>query len=157
MVTNTMRLAAAIAGVGFLLSTAGMAQAVPASQARCALDAQSITTSSGLVPIPGLALIVNNGRAARTAIVQLSADMGVDAGAEVRVAYSVDGGSPREGVFGPANLANHQEFFEARSVIAVIPLPAGTHTVTPFWRVSGPPGKNAFIDNRCATLEVNTR
>ena len=90
------------------------------------------------------------------AIVQLSADTGVDPGAEVRVAYSVDGGPPQEGVFGPANLANHQEFFEARTVIAVIPLARGGHTITAHWRVSGGSGKKAAMDNRCMTVEMRS-
>jgi hypothetical protein len=89
-------------------------------------------------------------------IVQFSADTGVETGAEVRISYEVDGGAPQEDVFGPANLADHQEFFEARAVIAVISLGPGTHRITPFWRVSGAPGKNAFMDSRCVTAESKT-
>ena len=132
-------------------------QAIPPAQGTCALNTVQTNSTNPSHPIPGLSVTVNNGSLASTAIVQLSADTGVDRDAEVRVAYSVDGGAPQEGVFGPANLANNQQFFEARAVIALIPLPAGTHTITPHWRVSGAAGKNAFMDNRCMTVESRTR
>jgi len=133
------------------------AEAIPPPQARCAFDFIQTNSANPHQPISGLAVTVNNGAQARIAILQLSADTGVDAGAEVRVAYSVDGGPPREDFYGPGNLANHQEFFEGRAVIAVIPLTAGTHTITPHWRVSGVAGKQAFMDSRCMTVESRTR
>jgi hypothetical protein len=37
-------------------------------------------------------------------------------------------------------------------VSAVIPLPAGVHTITPFWRVTGGPGINATIAQRWMTV-----
>jgi hypothetical protein len=131
-------------------------EAIPLPQSRCAFN--SISTSSNNPPqaIPGSSVTVNNGSVGRRALVQFSADTGVETGAEVRISYSIDGGPPREDTFGPANLANHQEFFEARAVIAVISLGPGTHTIRPFWRVSGVAGKNAFMDSRCTTLEART-
>jgi hypothetical protein len=146
-----------VVGAAGLIFQTHSVQALPSPQGRCAFD--SIQTNSTTAPqdIPGLSVTVNNGSVARNAIVQLSADTGVDTNAEVRVSYRIDGGPPREDVFGPANLANHQEFFEARTVIALIPLPAGTHTITPVWRVSGAAGKNAFMDSRCMTVESRTR
>ena len=145
----------AAGGAGFLLGSA--AQAVPEPQEACAFDQVTTTADAGSRPIPGLQVsVTNSALGVRKAIVQLSADTGVDPGAEVRVAYSVDGGPPQEGVFGPANLANHQEFFEARTVIAVIPLPRGGHTITAHWRVSGVSGKRATIDNRCMTVELRS-
>src|SRR5438309_364449 len=53
----------------------------------------------------------------------------------------------------PTNLANHQQYWEARAATAVIPLAAGTHTITPFRRVSGASGKNAIINQRCMSVE----
>ena len=152
---NAARLAAMIAGTGLALSTASVAQAIPAKQARCAFDLQAITVSPGAVPVPGLDLTVKIGSAGGAAIVQLSANMHVDPAAEVRVSYSVDGGNPVENGFGPANL-DHQEFAEARTVIAVIPLPAGVHTVAPSWRVNGVTGAGASVNSRCATIEAAT-
>ena len=132
------------------------AEAVPASQSKCAFN--EITTNSTTAPkvIGGMGVSVNAGASAKRVIVQFSGDTGVDAGAEVRISYSIDGGAVQEDTFGPANLANHQEFREARAVIAVIPIPAGTHTIRPFWRVSGVAGKNAAMDSRCFTAEAAT-
>jgi hypothetical protein len=132
-------------------------QALPASQGSCAFNSIQTNSNAGAQDIPGLSVTVNNGAQAREAIVQLSADTGVETNAEVRVSYRVNGGAPQEDVFGPANLANHQEFFEARTVIALIPLSAGNNTITPVWRVSGAPGKQAFMDSRCMTVETRTR
>ena len=149
--TRTSNLAATITGVGLALSMASAAQAVPANQARCAFDTQTITASASAVPVPGLGLTAKIGSADSTTVVQLSANMHVDPAAEVRISYSIDGGSALENRFGPANL-DHQEFAEARTLIAVIPLPAGTHSIVPFWRVSGAAGTGAAVGSRCATI-----
>jgi hypothetical protein len=157
MARHAMHVGALIAGVGLTIALAGTAQAIPITQARCATALQTITTASGLVPLSGLNLSINNGFLPQSVIVQVSADMGVDLSAEVRLAYSIDGGPPQEGVFGPANFANHQQFFETRATIAVIPLGPGFHTIAPHWRISGAPGKNAQVVARCATVEASTR
>jgi hypothetical protein len=161
VVVSALALAAGLLTLALLatmtLFGSDSAEAIPPPQARCAFGFIQTNSSNAAQPISGLSVTVNNGTAARTAIVQLSADTGVDTNAEVRVSYSVDGGPPQEDTFGPANLANHQEFFEARAVIAVIPLSAGTHTITPHWRVSGIAGKQAFMDSRCMTVESRTR
>lgn len=138
-------------------ATAQPAQALPAAQGRCATAFVTITTASGFVPMPGLSVSISNGASARNAVVRVSADIGVDPGAEVRIGYSIDGGAPVEGVFGPSNLANHQEFWETRATMAIVRLPAGVHSVTPYWRISGAAGKNAFMTARCATIEGFTR
>jgi hypothetical protein len=122
----------------------------------CAGNAVSNSAPNAAQPIPGLAVAVNNGSSSRRAVVTLSANLGVDADAEVRVAYSVDGTAAQENVFGPANLANHQEYFEAREVTAVVPLGPGAHTITPYWRISGAAGKTASMDKRCVTVESAT-
>ena len=101
--------------------------------------------------MPALALSI--GANSGNAVIRVSASIGVDPGAEVRIGYKVDGGSPVEGVFGPANLANHQEHWETRAMMAIIHLPPGVHVVSPYWRISGAAGKNAFMTARCATIE----
>jgi hypothetical protein len=113
----------------------------------------STTSTDPATPIAGLAVTVDNGNTARRAVVTLSANTGVDPDAEVRLAYSVDGASPRENVYGPSDLASHQQYSEVRVVTAVIPLAAGTHTLTPYWRVSAAPGAHATMDARCLTVE----
>jgi hypothetical protein len=133
------------------------AHAIPVAQGRCETFPVTIHTGFGFAPMLALPLSINNGANARNAVVRVSADIGVDPGAEVRIGYSVDGGAPIEGVFGPANLANHQEFFETRATMAIVRLPAGVHAVAPFWRVNGPPGKNATMTARCATIEGFTK
>jgi hypothetical protein len=122
----------------------------------CAGNAVSYSAPNAAQPIPGLTVAVNNGGSSRRAVVTLSANLGVDVDAEVRVAYSVDGIAAQENVFGPANLANHQEYYEAREVTAVIPLGPGAHTITPYWRISGAAGKTASMDKRCVTVESAT-
>jgi hypothetical protein len=99
---------------------------------------------------------INNGRVARRVITHLSTDMGVDELAEVRVGYSIDGGPVQEKVFGPGNLANHMDFWQTRNAMAVIPLRKGTHTVTPYWRISGSAGKAGFFEDGCFTVEGQT-
>jgi hypothetical protein len=47
----------------------------------------------------------------------------------------------------------HQQYWEARAATAVIPLAPGTHTITPFWQVTGASGKNASIAQRCMTVQ----
>src|SRR5260370_4423717 len=109
----------------------------------CAFDTASTAAPNPAQAIPGLAVTVNNGTRSRNALVVVSANAGIDADAEIRLAYSIDGGPPPENVFGPANLANHQPYWQARAATAVIPPAASTHPITTFWTVSGPSVKNA--------------
>ncbi|WP_298916874.1 hypothetical protein [uncultured Nostoc sp.] len=132
-------------------------QAIPASQGKCAFNFVSITPANGFQPIPGLSATVTNYGSTTNAIVHVSADVGIDDAAEVRISYSIDGGVPGEDTYGPGNLANHQQYYEGRAVIAIVPIPSGTHTITPYWRVSGSAGKTAVIDSRCITAELNTQ
>jgi hypothetical protein len=140
----------------FLGAAAQRSEAIPNAQENCAFTFVTTNSTTSVQPIPGMAVTVNNGTVARKVIVQFSADANVDTGAEIRISYGIDGGAPQEDIYGPANLANHQEFDEARAVIAVIPLGAGTHTIRPHWRVSGAAGKTAVMDSRCVTAEAKT-
>lgn len=111
------------------------------------------TTASptGVTPISGLTVDINNTSLfTKKAIVQISADTGVDAGAEVRLTYSMDGGS--EFVAGPTNLANHTEFWQTRNSMAIVNIPPGYHVLRPLWRVSGVPGKSAQMVTRCISI-----
>jgi hypothetical protein len=134
------------------LTVESAAGAAPVAGA-CAGGTVSTTSSGVAQPVPGLSVTVNNGSAARSALVAISANTGVDVDAETRVSYSVDGGPAQENAFGPANLANRQEFSEGRAATAVIPLGPGSHTITAYWRVSGAPGKRSTMDERCLTAE----
>jgi len=139
------------------VDTGAPADASPVvANANCAGNAISYSAPNAAQAIPGLATTINNGTSSRRAVVKVSANLGVDLDAEVRVAYSIDGTAPQENAYGPANLANHQEYYEAREVTAVIPLGPGSHTITPYWRISGASGKNAYMDKRCLTVESAT-
>ena len=134
------------------LSVESATNAAPAAAA-CAGGSVSTTASNGAQPMPGMTVAVNNGSAGRAALLTLSANLSVDVDAETRLAYSVDGGPAQENAFGPANLANHQEYSEGRAATAVIPLRPGSHTITAYWRVSGAAGKTTAMDERCLTAE----
>lgn len=153
---GAVTVAAVLGGVGSFAAFGGTAEAIPAPASRCAFGTQSITASDGWQPL-GLSVAVDNGTSSRRVIAQLAADVGVDTLAEVRVGYSMDGGPVREKVYGPGNLANHTEYWQTRSTIAVISLRSGSHTVTPYWRISGAAGKTGFFEGGCFTVESQTR
>jgi len=144
-----------LGGIGTYTVLGGTAEATPLAQSKCAFGLRTITTPDGWQPL-GLGVSINNGTNARRVVAQLAADMGVVPDAEIRVGYSIDGGPVREKVYGPGNLANHQEFWETRSTIAVIPLSAGSHTVTPYWRISGSADKSGAFEGGCFTVEGRT-
>lgn len=115
-----------------------------------------ITPASGIVPLPGLSTTVN-AFATGNAVVRLATDLFTPPGSEVRLLFKVDGGAPQEAVFGPANLANYQEFWETRNTVAVIPLAGtGSHTITAYWRLSGPPTDTAIFQRGCMVVEAPT-
>jgi hypothetical protein len=147
--------AALAGGVASYAVLDGHASAVPNPQETCRFGVSSVTSELGWRTL-GLGVTIDNGARGRRVIAQLAADVGVDTGAEVRVGYSIDGGPVREKVFGPGNLANHTEFWQTRHTIAVIPLGPGVHTVRPYWRISGAPGKAGFFEGGCFTVEGRT-
>ena len=164
--TNTLRTttrrtalglaAAALAGAGVTTVLGGSAEAIPVPQKTCNFSSSSIASDNGWQAM-GMGVTIDNGDTARKVVAQLAADIGVDTLAEVRVGYQVDGGPVQERVYGPANLANHDEYWETRSTLAVIPVGRGTHTVTPYWRISGSPGKKGYFQTGCFTVEGRTR
>lgn len=147
--------ATTLAGFGANAILASSAAAVPSAQSTCAFGFRSLTGADGWQPL-GLAVSLNNHTGPSRVIAQLAADIGVDPQAEVRVGYSVDGGQVQEKVYGPGNLANHTDYWQTRSTIAIIPLGSGSHTVTPYWRVSGAPQSNAAFEGGCFTVEGRT-
>ncbi len=145
----------ALVSAGVTTALSGSAEAVPTVQRSCATNVVSTLAQNGWTSM-GLTATVKNGTAPRQVIAQLSSDAGVAPNAEIRVGYSVDGGQVREGVYGPANFANHTDFWETRTTMAVIPLGSGTHTVQAYWRISGGTGTNGVLNVRCFTLESRT-
>src|SRR2546429_9998503 len=90
-------------------SPAGGVAGAPAVAGTCPVNAVTYSAPAAAAPMPGLAVTVDNGSTGRLALVDVSANLGVDPDAEVRLAYSVDGAAPQENAFGPANPAHpHQ-------------------------------------------------
>ncbi|MFT4217832.1 MAG: hypothetical protein QM619_11720 [Micropruina sp.] len=131
------------------------AEAIPAAQETCKFDIKSISASDGWQPL-GLSVTVNNGSVSRKVVTQLSADMGVDSQAEIRVGYKVDDGPIREKYYGPGNLANHTDFWQTRNAMAVMSLKSGKHTITPYWRISGSATSKGWLENGCFIAEGRT-
>lgn len=108
-----------------------------------------VTTSNlGGVYLPDVAMTVNNTTsAAKKAFIQFSADAGIDATAELRLTFGIDNGPTLYS--GPQNLANHAEYYQARSTVAVLSIPPGVHTIRPYVFVQGAPGLSGYVDDRC--------
>jgi hypothetical protein len=143
------------AGMGLTTLLGSPAQAIPSYERSCAFDAQGNTAVNGWLPVNNSAVRVNNGDVARNVVVNFNADAGVDANAEIRLGYSVDGGAVRTP--GAQNFANHDDFWETRHSMVVFRLPAGVHRIQPYWRISGAAGKNGVIAARCLTAEAYTK
>ena len=141
-------------GAGLSAVLAAPAQALPAAQQSCAFSVLSNTSTSGWQPVTGSSVTVNNGGGGRYVVVNLNADAGVDPGAEIRVGYSTDGGPVQTP--GAQNFANNTEFWQTRHSMVVMYVPAGSHHIQPYWRISGSTGKNGVIGSRCLTAEAST-
>lgn len=153
-----LRSAAVAVGVGVaaataLVSSSSPAAALPPSQLACNTASQTIGPP-GFVPLVAARAVSVAGPT--VVKVEVTADIGVDPAAELRLAYSINGGTPIEGVFGPANFANHQEFFETRSTFALISINSGVTTIQPFVRVSGAADRRATFLHRCFSIEAQT-
>ncbi len=142
------------AGVGVTAAVTSPADAIPASSRACALTLLSNTAASGWQPVTSSVVTINNGTAARYVVVNFNADAGVDTAAEIRLGYRVDGGSVVTP--GAQNFASHTEYWQTRHNMVVMYVPAGTHTIQPYWRISGATGKNGVIHSRCLTAEAYT-
>jgi hypothetical protein len=151
LAAGVVGVAAALAGAVVVAHPAG---AIPATQAGCEFGNLTLRPSSGLFPLTS-ARSVSIGTDQFVKL-EAASDVGVTAGAEVRLAWSVNNATPLEGTFGPANFANHQEFFETRSTLGVANVGAGRVTVQPFVKVNGPSTASATLLNRCSTLEAFT-
>ncbi|WP_374673102.1 hypothetical protein [Ideonella sp.] len=145
---------ALVAGLAALALGATAAQAAQKTVSNCSVDGTgggnvvSHLSQNGWQAIPGMSRTLNNtGTVAKSAYITFSADAGVDADAELRLAFSLDNGAPFYA--GPQNLGNQQQYWAARSAVAVISVPPGSHTIKAMWLVNGVAGKNGFMDDRC--------
>jgi len=153
-ITSRPALRHAFAAAALLALAATGAQAAQKTVSNCSVDGTggsnvvSHQSQAGWQAIPGMSRTLNNtGSVAKSAYITFSADAGVDTDAELRLAFSVDNGAPFYA--GPQNLGNQQQFWAARSAVAVISIPPGSHSIKAMWLVNGIAGKNGFMDDRC--------
>lgn len=142
------------AGVGITAAVTEKSDAIPAASKACAFSVLTNTAANGWRPVTSSVVTINNGGSARHVVVNFNADAGVDTLAEIRLGYRVDGGpvvTP-----GAQNFANHTQYWQTRHNMVVIRVPAGTHRIQPYWRISGATGKNGVIHSRCVTAEAFT-
>jgi hypothetical protein len=147
--------AAAISAIVTLAATLVLARpagAIQPAQTLCNMGTITITPASGWVPLTDvIPLPVGY---SQTVMSEATADVGVDSGAEVRLGWSFNGQTPQEGMFGPANFANHQQFFETRTTFSLIPPGYGATSIQAFVRLSGPSGTTATFLHRCVAVEA---
>lgn len=142
--------AALVAGCLLAASAAGAAQKTVSA---CNVNGPGGNTVSTIASAGGkfltdLKVTLNNtGTASKKAFVQFTADANVDSGAELRLTFQLDSGATL--YYGPQNLANHAEYYQTRSTTAVILVPPGTHTITPYFFVQGPGPAFGILDDRC--------
>ncbi|SEH03664.1 hypothetical protein SAMN05444920_14130 [Nonomuraea solani] len=144
----------AAAMVAATIASVQPAAAVPAAQAGCQIGSFALTPALGWLALTAPRTVTVS--SAQFIKAEVTADAGVDAAAEIRLGWSVNGSAPAEGVFGPANFADHQEFFETRSTFALVSVGAGTTTIQPFVRLSGAANKRATVLRRCSSAEGST-
>lgn len=143
----------AMAAAAAIVATSSPAVALPQAQLACSTASQTIAPAAFVPFLSARSVTVSVPTVLK---VDVTADIGIDAAAELRLAYAINGGSPFEGIFGPANFANHQEFFETRSTFALISVSPGTTSIQPFVRVSGATTKRATLLARCFSIEAQT-
>ena len=134
---------------------AAPASALPVGQATCEFSNFTLSAAAGWLPLTSARSVTPG--VETEAKVTAAADVAVDAGAELRIGWSVNNNAPVESFFGPANFANHTEFAETRETFGLLFIGAGTTTIQPFVRVSGPAAARAGMVNRCFAVEALTR
>ena len=105
----------------------------------------------------GLSVTVNDGTTSRNIVAFTSLDGNVAPNGEMRLSWSVDGGAVTDFTYGPGNIAENQQFDGTRTVMDVIPLGPGTHTLTPEVRLSGISSITGIVDRLCVVAEAFTK
>jgi hypothetical protein len=135
------------------------ASAIPAPQEACASPNLTLTGGSGPFRPIGSPLTVNDGESNSNIVAFTSMDANVSNEGELRTGWSVDGRAVPMGFYpyGPGNIAENQQFDGARTVMDVIPLGPGTHTLQPEIRLSGAPSITGQILRMCVVAEADTQ
>jgi hypothetical protein len=147
--------ATAVAAVSVLAPSA--ASAIPAPQKACGSPGLTLSGGTGPYHSMGLSVTVNDGTNSRNIVAFTSLDGNVTPNAEMRLSWSVDGGAVGDYTFGPGNIAENQQFDGTRTVMDVIPLGPGTHTLTPEVRLSGATTTSGIVDRLCVVAEAFTK
>lgn len=147
--------AGTIAAVSVLAPSA--ASAIPTAQKACGSPGLTLSGGTGPYHSMGLSVTVNDGTNSRNIVAFTSLDGNVAPNGEMRLSWSVDGGAVSDYTFGPGNIAENQQFDGTRTVMDVIPLGPGTHTLTPEVRLSGASSVTGIVDRLCVVAEANTK
>jgi hypothetical protein len=134
-----------------------VASAIPAPQKACASPGLTLSGGTGPYHSMGVSVTVNDGTSTRNIVAFASLDGNVTPNAEMRLSWSVDGGAVTDYAFGPGNIAENQQFDGTRTVMDVIPLGPGTHTLTPEVRLSGNTSTSGIVDRLCVVAEAYTK
>ncbi len=98
---------------------------------------------------------VNKGSRGRDVVAFVSMDANVTPDAELRLTWNA-GHGVIDYQYGPGNIAENQQFDGTRTVMDVIPLSRGRHTLTPEIRLSGNPSTSGTVLRACAVVEAYT-
>ena len=140
-----------------LVMAPSTASAIPAPQQACASPFLKLSGGSGPYHSMGASVTVNDGPSNRNIVAIASLDGNVDPNGEMRLSWSVDGGTVSDYAFGPGNIAENQQYWGTRTVMDVIPLGPGTHTLTPEVRLSGNPSITGVVARPCVVAEAYTQ
>jgi hypothetical protein len=158
VIGTAVMLAGASGGAAALFApaSASAVPAIPAPQQAC--GSPSLTLSGGTGPYHSLGLHVriNNGSKRRDIVAFVSMDANVSPNAEMRLSWKVGSGAVTDYKYGPGNIAENQEFDGTRTVMDVIRLGPGRHTLTPEVRLSGNPATSGQVLRLCVVTEART-
>lgn len=139
---------------GGLAHQTPMSPAIPMRQQACTNSALTLTGGSAAYHRMGVSVHINDGATPQRIVAFASLDANVTIGAEMRLSWSIDGRPATDYAFGPGNIAENQEFWGARTVMDVIRLGPGTHTLTPEVRLSGGPSASGNVGHICTIAEA---
>lgn len=139
------------------LLSASPAGAIIGSQYVCSGPFLSLTPASGYVPV-GPAVHINDGTAVSSNVeLTVSADADVSNNAEMRLSWSIDGGTPTDYHYGPGNIAENQQFDGTRTVVDIAGgLGSGAHTIQPEVRISGGSTTSGTVLHLCTLAQRNS-
>jgi hypothetical protein len=150
-----MLAAGAVSAVSVLAPSA--ASAIPTPQEACGAPFLTLSGGTGPYHSMGLSVTINDGTSSRNIVAFTSLDGNVSPNAEMRLSWSVDGSAVSDYAFGPGNIAENQQFDGTRTVMDVIRLGPGTHTLTPEVRLSGGSTTSGIVDRLCVIAEANSK